>query len=47
MGPRRAGDAPVLVAAADRAKKVLGWEAKHSSLDEIVRDAWAWHSSRA
>jgi UDP-glucose 4-epimerase len=44
MGPRRAGDAPVLVASADRARRVLGWEAKRPSLDEIVSDAWKWHS---
>jgi UDP-glucose 4-epimerase len=44
IGPRRAGDPPVLVASADRARRVLGWEAKRSSLDEIVSDAWRWHS---
>ena len=27
MGPRRAGDPPILVAAADRAREVLGWTA--------------------
>ena len=47
IGPRRAGDAPVLVASVDRARRVLGWEAKRASLDEIVSDAWKWHSSRA
>jgi UDP-glucose 4-epimerase len=45
MGPRRAGDPPVLVAAPGRAEKVLGWKAKRSSLEAIVRDAWSWHSS--
>jgi UDP-glucose 4-epimerase len=45
VGPRRAGDPPELVAAADRAARVLGWTAKRTSLDEIVRDAWAWHSA--
>ena len=44
IGPRRAGDAPVLVASADRAARVLGWKAKRASLEDIVRDAWAWHS---
>jgi UDP-glucose 4-epimerase len=43
-GPRRAGDPPELVASADRAARVLGWTAKRSSLEEIVRDAWSWHS---
>jgi UDP-glucose 4-epimerase len=46
VGPRRAGDAPVLVAAVGRAERVLGWKAKRASLDQMVRDAWAWHSSR-
>jgi UDP-glucose 4-epimerase len=40
LGPRREGDPPVLVASADRAKKVLGWEATRSSIDRIVEDAW-------
>ncbi len=43
-GPRRAGDPPVLVASAERAARVLGWTAKRTSIDTIVRDAWAWHS---
>jgi UDP-glucose 4-epimerase len=38
--PRREGDPPVLVASAERAKKVLGWQAMRSSLDRIVEDAW-------
>lgn len=45
MGSRRAGDPPVLVAAPARAERVLGWKAKRSSLEAIVRDAWSWHSS--
>jgi len=40
MGPRRAGDPPELVASPEKAKRVLGWEAKRSSLEEIVSDAW-------
>lgn len=40
--PRRAGDPPILVADAAKAKQVLGWEAKHSDLDYIVKTAWAW-----
>ncbi len=43
-GPRRAGDPARLVAAADRAARVLGWTAKRVSLDEIVRDAWLFQS---
>jgi UDP-glucose-4-epimerase GalE len=41
VGPRRAGDPPVLVADAANAEKVLGWKAKYN-LTEIVTTAWAW-----
>jgi UDP-glucose 4-epimerase len=43
-GARRAGDPAVLVAGVHRAEVHLGWKAKRSSLEEIIRDAWAWHS---
>ncbi|MGJ8598194.1 UDP-glucose 4-epimerase GalE [Sulfitobacter sp.] len=39
---RRAGDPAVLVADNQRALDVLGWQARHSDLDIIVRDAWAY-----
>jgi len=38
--PRRAGDPAVLVASSRRAIEELGWEPKHTDLDEIVSDAW-------
>ncbi|MGH2582727.1 MAG: UDP-glucose 4-epimerase GalE [Anaerolineales bacterium] len=41
--PRRPGDAPRLVASAEKIKKELGWEAKHSGLEEIISSAWDWH----
>jgi len=41
---RRAGDPAVLVADAQRAKDVLGWQARHSDLETIIRDAWAYAS---
>ncbi len=44
-GPRRAGDPPVLVAAADRAAALLGWRCTHSSIDEILATAWRWHQA--
>lgn len=43
VGPRREGDPACLVAAAEKARTVLGWEPRHSHLDEIVRTAWRWH----
>lgn len=39
-GPRRAGDAPLLVADSTRAKTVLGWRPQRSDLKTIVADAW-------
>ena len=42
MGPRRAGDPPVLVASNDRAASVLGWSPSASSIDQIVESAWRW-----
>ena len=44
--PRRAGDPPVLVAAAEQARQALGWSAQRSDLEIILRDAWAWSQSR-
>ncbi len=40
--PRRAGDPPILVAAADRIRKVLGWQPRHDDLDFIVQTALRW-----
>jgi UDP-glucose 4-epimerase len=42
VGPRRAGDPPVLVAAAHRAAEVLGWRPQRPSLEGMVGSAWAW-----
>nr|MBA2313825.1 UDP-glucose 4-epimerase [Chloroflexota bacterium] len=42
VGPRRAGDPPVLVASAARAAEVLGWQPAHPTLDEMVGSAWEW-----
>lgn len=44
--PRRAGDSERLVADASRAQALLNWTPRRSSLEEIVRTAWQWHSSR-
>ena len=40
--PRRPGDPAVLVASKEKLKTTLGWEAQHSSLEEIISTAWAW-----
>jgi UDP-glucose 4-epimerase len=38
---RRAGDAASVVASADLAGKLLGWRARHSDLDTLLRTTWA------
>jgi UDP-glucose 4-epimerase len=42
LGPRRPGDPAVLVASKEKLRRTLGWEACHSSLDEIIQSAWTW-----
>jgi UDP-glucose 4-epimerase len=39
---RRPGDPATLVASSAKLKRVLGWEAAHSSLEEILQSAWDW-----
>jgi len=41
--PRRPGDPPRLVAAAQKAMTELGWNPKYPKLDQIVTTAWDWH----
>jgi UDP-glucose 4-epimerase len=40
---RREGDPAVLVASADKAGKVLGWQPAYASLGSIMESAWKWH----
>ena len=40
---RRAGDPPILVASADKARNELGWLPKYSSLETMIKHAWEWH----
>lgn len=42
--PRRAGDAPFLVADPRLIKATLNWTPQHDDLDDIVRTAYAWES---
>jgi UDP-glucose 4-epimerase len=42
--PRRPGDPPELVAAADRIRTELGWEPE-KGLEDMIADAWAWHQA--
>jgi UDP-glucose 4-epimerase len=45
VGPRRAGDPPVLVARSTRAADVLGWRPVRPTLDEMVGSAWRWRQA--
>ena len=42
VAPRRAGDPPELVAAADKIRATLGWQPQYDDLEEIVASALAW-----
>jgi UDP-glucose 4-epimerase len=46
MAPRRAGDAPMLVADSTRARAELGWTPSRD-LDAILSSAWRWHRDQA
>ncbi len=43
IGPRRSGDIAAFWADATKARKKLGWEARHD-LSEMCADAWRWQS---
>ena len=42
FGPRREGDVPILVANSNKAQQELGWEAKLSDLENILKSAYEW-----
>lgn len=42
---RRAGDPAKLVASSEKAKKILGWNPVHDSLEEIIESVWNWHKN--
>ena len=42
---RRVGDPPVLVASSRRARRELGWQPQHSTLEHMLADAWAWREA--
>lgn len=41
-GERRPGDPPMLVAKADRIRKLFDWKPRYDNLAQIVEDAWRW-----
>jgi UDP-glucose 4-epimerase len=47
VAERRPGDPAELVATAAEARRVLGWEARHSSVDELVETSWRAYRAAA
>ena len=45
ISQRRSGDPAQLIASSDKAKKILGWQPQHASLEEIISSAWLWHKT--
>lgn len=43
--PRRPGDPARLVASPKRIIRELGWQPRHTNLQEILSSAWKWHKS--
>lgn len=41
----RAGDPPVLVADAHKARTILGWHPKYDDIHSIIDTAWKWHQN--
>ena len=46
FGKRRAGDSPKLICNNKKAQDLLGWTPQHSTLQEMIKDAWAWRKTR-
>ncbi len=40
--PRRPGDPGILIASAEKITRELGWQPRHSSLENILHTAWRW-----
>jgi UDP-glucose-4-epimerase GalE len=45
--PRRPGDPPRLVAAPRRTMETLAWKPMHSSIENILKTAWAWQQRQS
>ncbi|MCX6841019.1 MAG: UDP-glucose 4-epimerase GalE [candidate division WOR-3 bacterium] len=44
LGPRRAGDPPILIASSDKIRRDLGWKPE-KSLEQMIADAWDWNQT--
>ncbi|MBU0742003.1 UDP-glucose 4-epimerase GalE [bacterium] len=47
VAQKRAGDPPRLVAASQRARRLLDWRPTRSDLQTVIRDAWRWHGAHS
>ncbi|MQS88608.1 UDP-glucose 4-epimerase GalE [Companilactobacillus mishanensis] len=45
IGPRRPGDPSTLIAASDKARKILGWTPKYDDVHKMIEDAWNFKST--
>jgi UDP-glucose 4-epimerase len=45
IGPRRAGDPPMLVASNRALVETLDWTPRHASIDTIIAHALAWEET--
>ncbi|WP_062353936.1 UDP-glucose 4-epimerase GalE [Bacillus kwashiorkori] len=45
IGERRAGDPSVLIASSEKARNILGWNPTRTNIEQIIKDAWQWHSN--
>lgn len=44
-GERRAGDPGTLIASSEKIHNLLGWKPVYSTVENVIRDAWTWHST--
>lgn len=45
IGERREGDPSRLIASSKKAKELLGWNPRKTSVETIIEDAWRWHKN--
>jgi UDP-glucose 4-epimerase len=45
MGPRRMGDAPVLIAGAETLRSDTGWAPRYTDVEEVVATAFRWREA--
>jgi len=46
IGSRRPGDPDEAIASSEKIRRELGWNPTRTTIETIVKTAWAWHSAR-